>query len=96
MVKQTLGKNIVLTFPDFEKPFEIYTDASKVQLGAVIEQEGKPLAFYSRKLNDAQTRYTVTELARTTFFSRDLAGILYHPAWSHRKSIYAYERKPSK
>jgi RNase H-like domain found in reverse transcriptase len=31
-------------------------------LGAVIEQEGKPLAFYSRKLSDAQTRYTVTEL----------------------------------
>jgi RNase H-like domain found in reverse transcriptase len=61
-VKQTLGKNIVLTFPDFKKPFEIYTDASKVQLGAVIKQEGKPLAFYSRKLSDAQTRYTVTEL----------------------------------
>jgi hypothetical protein len=27
-------------------------------LGAVIIQEGKPLAFYSRKLNSAQTRYT--------------------------------------
>jgi RNase H-like domain found in reverse transcriptase len=61
-VKQALSKNIVLTFPEFEKPFEIYTDASKVQLGAVIEQEGKPLAFYSRKLSDTQTRYTVTEL----------------------------------
>jgi RNase H-like domain found in reverse transcriptase len=44
-VKQTLSKNITLTFPNFEKPFEIYTDASKVQLGAVIKQEGKPLAF---------------------------------------------------
>jgi RNase H-like domain found in reverse transcriptase len=57
-----LGKNIVLTFCDFEKPFEIYTNASKVQLGAVTEQGGKHLAFYSRKLNDAQTHYTVAEL----------------------------------
>ena len=27
----------------------------------MISQEGKPIAFYSRKLNDAQTRYTTTE-----------------------------------
>ena len=31
------------------------------RLGAVISQRGKPIAFYSRKLNDAQTRYTTTE-----------------------------------
>jgi RNase H-like domain found in reverse transcriptase len=73
MVKQTLSKNITLTFPDFKKPLEIYTDTSKVQLGAVIEQGGKPLAFYSRKLNDAQAQYTVTELK--LLYSGDLAGI---------------------
>jgi hypothetical protein len=30
-------------------------------LGAVIIQEDKPLAFYSRKLNSGQTRYTTGE-----------------------------------
>jgi hypothetical protein len=39
----------------------VYTDASNNQLGAVIMQEGKLLAFYSRKLNSAQTRYTTGE-----------------------------------
>jgi hypothetical protein len=39
----------------------VYTDASKTQLGAVIMQQGKPLAFCSRKLNSAQTRYTTSE-----------------------------------
>jgi hypothetical protein len=39
----------------------VYTDDPDKQLGAVIMQEGKPLAFYSRKLNAAQTRYAKGE-----------------------------------
>ena len=42
-------------------PFEIHTDASKLQLGAVISQKGKPIAFYSRKMNSAQHNYITTE-----------------------------------
>jgi hypothetical protein len=60
-IKQEVSQETLLTFPDFEKEFHVYTDASKKQLGAVITQEGKPLAFYSRKLNSAQTRYTTGE-----------------------------------
>ena len=51
----------MLAYQDFNKPFEIHTDTSHYQLGAVISQNGKPIAFYSCKLNDAQTRYTTTE-----------------------------------
>ena len=50
-----------MSYPDFKKPFDIHTDTSDLQLGAVIIQNGKPIAFYSRKLNPAQTRYTTTE-----------------------------------
>jgi hypothetical protein len=59
--KRIISKNAMLAFPDFNKKFVIYTDASKYQLGGVITQDNKPLAFYSRKLKDAQTRYTTTE-----------------------------------
>ena len=60
-MKKVITKETMLTYPDFNKPFDIHTDASDVQLGAVISQEGKPIAFYSRKLNSAQARYTVGE-----------------------------------
>ena len=56
-----MAREVILSYPDFNKPFEIFTDASNVQLGSVIVQDGKPIAFYSRKLNPAQTRYTTTE-----------------------------------
>ena len=36
-------------------------DASLYQLGACISQNSWPIAFYSWKLNLAQTRYTTTE-----------------------------------
>jgi hypothetical protein len=60
-MKALIAKETLLTFPDFSKEFEIHTDASKLQLGACILQNGKPVAFYSRKLQAAQTRYTTTE-----------------------------------
>ena len=59
--KKVIAREVMLAYPDFTKPFVIHTDASHYQLGAVISQDGKPIAFYSRKLNPAQTRYTTTE-----------------------------------
>jgi hypothetical protein len=60
-IKSIVGREVLLSYPDFSKPFQIHTDASKLQLGAVISQNDKPIAFYSRKLQPAQTRYTTTE-----------------------------------
>jgi hypothetical protein len=37
-VKATIAKEVVLAYPDFTKLFEIYTDASTMQLGSVITQ----------------------------------------------------------
>jgi RNase H-like domain found in reverse transcriptase len=60
-IKQAITDDVMLSFPDFNNPFEIHTDASDVQLGSVIMQDRKPVAFYSRKLNPAQWNYTTGE-----------------------------------
>jgi hypothetical protein len=60
-IKKIISKETLLAYPNFNETFDIHTDASHLQLGAVISQQGKPIAFYSRKLQPAQMRYTTTE-----------------------------------
>ena len=60
-IKRVIGREVFLAYPDFNAPFEIHTDASKLQIGAVLYQKGKPINFYSQKMNSAQNNYTTTE-----------------------------------
>ncbi len=61
-VKATIAKDVVLAYPDYSKVFEIYTDASSKQLRAVIAQDNRPIAFFSRKLSNTQHKYSVTKI----------------------------------
>lgn len=60
-IKTMIAEDVLLTYPDPNKPFLIQTDASDLQLGAVIYQDNQPIAFFSRKLNDAQRRYPASD-----------------------------------
>ncbi|GFV56162.1 retrovirus-related Pol polyprotein from transposon gypsy [Trichonephila clavipes] len=60
-VKAAITKAPVLKFPDFKKPFELFTDASSIGVGAVLNQEQRPVVFASRTLSAAERNYTVTE-----------------------------------
>jgi hypothetical protein len=60
-LKEMVSADTLLNYPDWTIPFTIHTDASDKQLGAVISQNGKPIAFFSRRLSKAQRNYTTTE-----------------------------------
>ncbi len=49
--KATIAKDVVLAYPDYSKVFEIYTDASSKQLGAVITQDNRPIVGSSNKID---------------------------------------------
>jgi hypothetical protein len=77
-IKATIAKKAVLAYPDYSKVFEIYTDASSKQLGAVITQDNRPIAFFSWKLSDAQCKYCVTviELLSIVETLKEFKGML--------------------
>ena len=51
----------VLVMPDFEKEFVVETDASGVELGAVLMQGGRPIAYMSRALSERNRAKSVYE-----------------------------------
>ena len=79
-LKLALTTALVLKLPDFERQFVVTTDASYAAVGAILEQDFgnglQPVAFASRKLNDAEIRYSPYE--------RELLGIVWALAqWKH-------------
>ena len=60
-MKNIVERDVLISYPNFRENFIIHTDANKTHLGGVIIQNGKPIAFNSRKLTRAQINYTTTE-----------------------------------
>ena len=62
--KGEIASHPVSAYPDFRKPFRLYTDASNLGLGAILaqKQEGKEkiVCCASRTLNNAESNYSTT------------------------------------
>ncbi|KAL1277849.1 hypothetical protein QQF64_024522 [Cirrhinus molitorella] len=60
-LKQMITQSPTLKFYDVSKPVTLSVDASSEGIGAVVLQEGKPVAYGSRALSDCQRRYAQIE-----------------------------------
>ncbi|KAK1608591.1 hypothetical protein QYE76_032264 [Lolium multiflorum] len=58
-LKKRLTEAPLLALPDFAKTFEIECDASGLGIGGVLMQNGKPVAYYSEKLDGARLNYPI-------------------------------------
>jgi hypothetical protein len=81
-LKEKLTTSPVLILPDVHKPFLVYCDASHTSLGCVLMQEGRVVAYSSRKLKIHEKNYTTHDL--------ELAAVVHAlKTWTH----YLYGKK---
>ena len=85
-IKHVIGREVLLGYPDFNAPFEIHNNASKLKIGTVISQKGKPIAFYSIKMNISKQNYTTTE--KELLFIVETLKEFCHILLGHQITVY--------
>lgn len=101
--KNLLINEPILQYPDFEKPFNLTTDASNVAIGAVLSQgpvgHDLPIAYASRTLNDSEQNYSVIEkellaiVWATKYFRPYLFGRKFNVICDHKPLQWLFSLK---
>ncbi|XP_074304796.1 uncharacterized protein LOC141639621 [Silene latifolia] len=73
---QKLCEAPLLVLPDFTQPFEVECDASGVEIGAILIQGKRPIAYFSEKLSGPKLNYSTND---KEFYA--IVRALNH--WSH-------------
>lgn len=101
-LKQSVISPPVLQYPDFAEnnTFTLQTDASGYAIGAILSnKDGKPVAFASRNLNNAEKNYPTIEkellaiIWAVKHFRPYLYGRLFKILTDHRPLVYLFGMK---
>jgi len=103
-LKDKLASAPILQKPRFNDPFEVHTDASQLAIGACLMQRdahGNPsaVAYFSRKLRGAETRYSATDAEALAVvegvraFDPYIYGRQFTVYTDHRPLVYVFTRK---
>ena len=98
-MKEALAKATLLSHPKPEAPTNIVTDASDIAVGAVLQQQIEnqwcPIAYFSRKLKPAETRYSTFDRELLAIylaikhFRHFVEGRIFHVLIDHKPLVFA-------
>ena len=104
--KNDLVSATILQYPSASKSLSMYVDASTTGLGAVLQQNDqgswKPLAYFSKKLSPAQTRYSTYDrellgiYEAVKYFRHMLEGRIFTIFTDHKPLIFAFKQRSDK
>ncbi len=103
-VKAAFSNFVLLHFPQDDVQLQLTTDASNVAIGGVLEQvtatgERQPLAFYSRKLTDNESKWSTYDkellalYASVEHFRYLIEGRELQLITDHKPLIYMFQQK---
>lgn len=101
--KNLLCNDPILQYPDFEKPFNLTTDASNYALGAILSQgaigSDRPVCYASRTLSETEQRYSTIEkellaiVWATKYFRPYLFGHKFKIITDHKPLTWLFSLK---
>ena len=102
-LKRMVSAETLISYPDCKIPFKFHTDASDKQLGAVISNHNKHIAFFSRISSNPQRSYTMTEKEiikivecinkfRGIHFGYEINVFSYHKNLVYAATLSEYQR----
>jgi hypothetical protein len=62
LLKRKIIEQPVLVLPDFQKTFQVKCDARGYAVGGVLSQDDRPVAYFSKKLDDANLKYSTYDI----------------------------------
>ena len=98
-LKRRLTSAPVLKFPEFKKPFEVHTDATDFAIRGVLMQEGRQVAFKSKKLWDVERRWPTHEkemraVVHCLKLWQQYLGLEYSKVYMDNVSVRNFETQP--
>ena len=74
-----VSEDVMLLYLNYQKPFDLTTDASSFGLGAVLSQDKKPITMISRTLRDNELNFATNEreLLAVVWALKSLRNYLY-------------------
>ena len=104
--KEALANATLLSHPVLNAPTSIMTDASDVAIGAVLQQfvgdEWRPIAYFSKKLKPAETRYSTFDRELLAIylaikhFRHILEGRPFFVLTDHKPLVYSLSSSPNR
>nr|GEX26941.1 reverse transcriptase [Tanacetum cinerariifolium] len=76
-LKKAVMEKPVLRLPDVTMPFELHMDASDFAIGGILMQDGHPIVFESRKLNETERKLNETE-RKYTVQEKEMTAVVHY------------------